>query len=267
MLVLGLTALRPRAAGRPAVRMDLGVTAPDNDDADLLRRMARQRLLGKTETQILEEMVKSEMGLDMDLSFFDDPAPPMDDGEASKTLESLKSHIDDEASKTLESMAGAEAQAQAEAEAQVVAEAEARVLLSVQARADQGDAEASKLLESMMAEAEAPAVRADQAGSATGGGGGAGDEAEMAEMLEGMFGSGALRDETPAAGNPLAGEEFWGRWSQNAQEIYLELYVDAETAAEKVSCEVGVGFLDVRIGWMPLLSGRLAQGMLILTQT
>merc|ERR1719483_1132298 len=63
-----------------------------------------------------------------------------------------------------------------------------------------------------------------------------------------MFGSGALRDETPAAGNPLAGEEFWGR--------------GAEKAAEKVSCEVGVGFLDVRVGWMPLLSGRLAQGVL-----
>jgi hypothetical protein len=66
-------------------------------------------------------MVKSEMGLDMDLSFFDEPAPPMDDGgEAGKTiqvpadvpmdsrsLESLKSHIDDEASKTLETMAKA----------------------------------------------------------------------------------------------------------------------------------------------------------------
>ena len=75
-------------------------------------------------------MVKSEMGLDMDLSFFDEPAPPMDDGgEAGKTLtesqeslltgktlkvagvpmdarylESLKSHIDDEASKTLDSL-------------------------------------------------------------------------------------------------------------------------------------------------------------------
>ena len=30
------------------------------------------------------------------------------------------------------------------------------------------------------------------------------------------------------------------RWSQNNQEIYLELYVDAETAAEKVTCEVSV---------------------------
>ena len=42
------------------------------------------------------------------------------------------------------------------------------------------------------------------------------------------------RDEAPAAGNPLAGEEFWGRWSQNTKEIYLELYVDADTPAEKV---------------------------------
>tara|TARA_B100000795_G_scaffold231995_1_gene190093 strand:+ start:91 stop:213 length:123 start_codon:yes stop_codon:yes gene_type:complete len=31
-------------------------------------------------------MVKSEMGLDMDLSFFDAPAPPMDAGEGGKTL-------------------------------------------------------------------------------------------------------------------------------------------------------------------------------------
>ena len=52
MLVLGLTALRPRAAGRPAVRMDQGVTAPEDDDAELLKRMAQQRLLGKTETQV-----------------------------------------------------------------------------------------------------------------------------------------------------------------------------------------------------------------------
>ena len=52
MLVLGLTALRPRAACRPAVRMDQGVTAPEDDDAELLKRMAQQRLLGKTETQV-----------------------------------------------------------------------------------------------------------------------------------------------------------------------------------------------------------------------
>ena len=80
--------------------------------------------------QILEEMVKSEMGLDMDLSFFDKPAPPTGgDGAASKTLtekqerllsgkdiqvpagvpmdsrylDSLKSFIGDEASKAVES--------------------------------------------------------------------------------------------------------------------------------------------------------------------
>ena len=173
MLVLGLTALRPHAAGRPAVRMDQGVTASGDDDAELLKRMAQQRLLGKTETQvcaapagrrlpcrctraarvqlltctallpavhlaaprrllpqILEEMVKTEMGLDMDLSFFDEPAPPTGgDGAASKTLteqqerllsgkdiqvpagvpmdsrylDSLKSFIGDEASKAVES--------------------------------------------------------------------------------------------------------------------------------------------------------------------
>ena len=171
MLVLGLTALRPRASGRPAVRMDQGVTAPEDDDAELLKRMAQQRLLGKTETQvrrtswtllalplhesrtraaahlhrppsrrssscvtsappqILEEMVKSEMGLDMDLSFFDKPTPPTGgDGAARKTLtekqerllsgkdiqvpagvpmdsrylDSLKSFIGDEASKAVE---------------------------------------------------------------------------------------------------------------------------------------------------------------------
>ena len=54
-------------------------------------------------------------------------------------------------------------------------------------------------------------------------------------MLGAMFGgAGAARDEAPAAGNPLAGEEFWGRWSQSTKEIYLELYVDADTPAEKV---------------------------------
>ena len=90
--------------------------------------------------QILEEMVKSEMGLDMDLSFFDKPAPPTGgDGAASKTLtekqerllsgkdiqvpagvpmdsrylDSLKSFIGDEASKAVEST---EEEAEAEEE-------------------------------------------------------------------------------------------------------------------------------------------------------
>ena len=58
MLVLGLTALRSRAAGRPAVRMDQGVTAPDDDDADLLKRMAQQRLLGKTETLAMLRLLR-----------------------------------------------------------------------------------------------------------------------------------------------------------------------------------------------------------------
>ena len=58
MLVLGLTALRSRAAGRPAVRMDQGVTAPDDDDADLLKRMAQQRLLGKTETLAMLHLLR-----------------------------------------------------------------------------------------------------------------------------------------------------------------------------------------------------------------
>ena len=58
MLVLGLAALRSRAAGRPAVRMDQGVTAPDDDDADLLKRMAQQRLLGKTETLAMLRLLR-----------------------------------------------------------------------------------------------------------------------------------------------------------------------------------------------------------------
>ena len=58
MLVLGLTALRPRTAGRPAVRMDQGVTAPDDDDADLLKRMAAQRLIGKTETLAMLRLLR-----------------------------------------------------------------------------------------------------------------------------------------------------------------------------------------------------------------
>ena len=91
--------------------------------------------------QILEEMVKSEMGLDMDLSFFDEPAPATGgDGAASKTLtekqerllsgkdiqvpagvpmdsrylDSLKSFIGDEASKAVESTAEKEEAAEEE---------------------------------------------------------------------------------------------------------------------------------------------------------
>ena len=273
--------------------MDQGVTAPEDDDAELLKRMAQQRLLGKTETQILEEMVKSEMGLDMDLSFFDEPAPPAGGGgAASKTLterqerllsgkdiqvpagvpmdsrylDSLTSFIGDEASKAVESTpqstpaeeAAAPAAAAAdEEEAQVVAEAEARGLLAVQARADAGEPEALQLLEGML-DRDQP----DDDATGEGGGGAGSDDAEVAQMLGAMFGGAAARDEAPAAGNPLAGEELWGRWSQNTKEIYLELYVDADTPADKVSCEVSVGFLDVRLGWVPLLSGRLAHGVL-----
>ena len=45
-------------------------------------------------------------------------------------------------------------------------------------------------------------------------------------------------------------------------QIYLELFVEKDTAAAAVSCEVQVGFLDVRVDDAPLLSGRLAQGVL-----
>lgn len=61
---------------------------------------------------------------------------------------------------------------------------------------------------------------------------------------------------------PRAGEADWGFWRQDEKTIYIELAVASDTAAKQVSCEVQVGFLDVRIGHDPLLSGRLAQPVL-----
>ena len=201
-MLVALVALRPRAASRPAVRMNQGATVEDDDD--VLRRMAQQRLLGKTDTEILESMVRSEMGLDMDLSFFDDsapqPAPPPPPPPMNQAVAATAASDGDDDD-------------------------------------GQGQTDSQALSD---------------------------DDMETKEILEGMaemFG-GALQTDAPAAaGLPLAGEESWGRWSQSALEISLELFVDSGTAAEKVSCEVSVGFLDVRLGWMPLLSGRLGHAV------
>tara|TARA_B110001452_G_C15223550_1_gene424144 strand:+ start:118 stop:858 length:741 start_codon:yes stop_codon:yes gene_type:complete len=58
---------------------------------------------------------------------------------------------------------------------------------------------------------------------------------------------------------PTSGREEWGIWMQSDSEMYLELFVPDETRGKQVRCEVLVGFLDVRVDDVPLLSGRLAQ--------
>ena len=58
---------------------------------------------------------------------------------------------------------------------------------------------------------------------------------------------------------PTSGREKWGIWMQSNSEMYLELFVPDETRGKQVHCEVLVGFLDVRVDDVPLLSGRLAQ--------
>ena len=62
---------------------------------------------------------------------------------------------------------------------------------------------------------------------------------------------------------PPRGAEDWGRWSQDEDGITLELYVDSNVVAKDVECAISVGFLDVRIMDEPLLSGRLAQPVVI----
>lgn len=62
---------------------------------------------------------------------------------------------------------------------------------------------------------------------------------------------------------PPKGAEEWGRWSQDEDFISLELFVDASITAKDVLCEVSVGFLDVRLKDTPLLSGRLAQQVIV----
>ena len=62
---------------------------------------------------------------------------------------------------------------------------------------------------------------------------------------------------------PPRGAEDWGRWSQDEDGVSLELFVGAEVVAKDVECAISVGFLDVRIKDDPLLSGRLAQPVVI----
>ena len=58
--------------------------------------------------------------------------------------------------------------------------------------------------------------------------------------------------------DPRNGQAGWGRWSHNDEGLSLELFVPEETGAKDITCEVQVGFLDVRVKDEPLLSGRLA---------
>ena len=64
---------------------------------------------------------------------------------------------------------------------------------------------------------------------------------------------------TPGSALPKSGREEWGTWMQSDSEMCLELFVPDETRGKQVRCEVLVGFLDVRVDDVPLLSGRLAQ--------
>ena len=57
---------------------------------------------------------------------------------------------------------------------------------------------------------------------------------------------------------PASGTEPWGSWSHSEDAISLELDVQSGTSEAAVRCECQVGFLDVRVGDVPLLSGRLA---------
>ena len=56
---------------------------------------------------------------------------------------------------------------------------------------------------------------------------------------------------------PRAGQAEWGEWKQSDTTINLELNVDDDVKAKAVTCEVQVGFLDVRLRDEPVLSGRL----------
>ena len=80
----------------------------------------------------------------------------------------------------------------------------------------------------------------------------------------------ALRDASgsPSSSPPLQelppkGAEEWGRWSQDEDFISLELFVPEAVTAKDVLCEISVGFLDVRVKDEPLLSGRLAQQIIV----
>jgi len=67
-------------------------------------------------------------------------------------------------------------------------------------------------------------------------------------------------DDVPSV--PRTGDEPWGRWVQTADKISLEVFIGDGVRARDIRCEVSVGFVDVRIGDDPLLSGRLAQPVL-----
>jgi len=92
----------------------------------------------------------------------------------------------------------------------------------------------------------------------------------QSDLLKDLIGASAdLIDDSEALGPdpdmrtsepdmPRAGAVSFGRWFQSEGHISLELHVEAARARDIV-CAVSVGFLDIRLKEVPLLSGRLAQ--------
>ena len=76
------------------------------------------------------------------------------------------------------------------------------------------------------------------------------------ELYESLVDEQDIEDAEPE--DPRNGQAGWGRWSHNDEGLSLELFVPEETGAKDITCEVQVGFLDVRVKDEPLLSGRLA---------
>ena len=79
------------------------------------------------------------------------------------------------------------------------------------------------------------------------------------ELYDSMVDGGDEED----AGPPTSGAFGWGRWSQSPRSMSLELYVSAGTRAADVAVSVAAGFLVVSLRDEPLLSGLLAQPVLV----
>ena len=88
-------------------------------------------------------------------------------------------------------------------------------------------------------------------------------DAQILEQIarEELEGTGIEVPESAPPTIPSSGCQPWGRWSQNFDAAYVEITVEKATIAKSIECQVQVGFLDVRIGDEPILSGRLAQPM------
>lgn len=62
---------------------------------------------------------------------------------------------------------------------------------------------------------------------------------------------------------PIFGSFGWGKWAQSERSMSLELYVGAGTRGADVTVAVSAGFLVVSVEEKPLLSGLLAQPVLV----